>query len=117
MFSVRNVSTSIAVLGLLISLLALFAGCSSTADGTSEAAITKCDDWSSVYCDRVLACGSPLTRKQCLDALATSLDCGRAVSVSASFDRCLSELQTFDCAVFDDGNTLPASCTKAILAK
>lgn len=89
-------------------------GCSALDPNADPAAVAKCDDWANVYCDRMASCGSALTRSQCLSAVATHLDCSKAAAVSPSYGRCLTELRQFDCGVFDQGATLPASCDGAI---
>jgi hypothetical protein len=89
-------------------------GCASDAAGPDPTAITKCREWSATFCDRVVACDPSAPRETCLSALASSLDCGRAARVSSSFDRCMVEVRSFDCAAFDSGAMLPASCQGVI---
>ena len=98
------------------SLLAVFLllACSSSATGPDPASEAKCRSLETAICDRVLACDATATRPACMSAISSSLDCGRAVGVSATYDRCLTELAAFDCAVFDGGATLPASCKDAV---
>jgi len=95
--------------------LAWFTSCGGVDAGDGGAAAAKCQALQAVYCDRVLACGAPLTRQQCADAFASGIDCGQAVGIGPSYDRCLSELRGFDCVVLDGGRTLPASCNGVVL--
>jgi hypothetical protein len=45
----------------------------------------------------------------------SSLDCGRAVSVAASYDRCISEVNSATCAAWTSNPPLiPASCKMVI---
>lgn len=111
-----HMKNAIASLALVLSL-ALVA-CGSVDDpGTSPDAPAQCQALRAVYCQRVLTCSAGLTMAQCQDAFSASIDCGRAVGVSASYDRCLAELPTYDCAVFAGGATLPASCSGAVLTR
>lgn len=91
----------------------LVIGCGS--DGGADAARAKCETLKVTDCARIIECGVQITQKECTDAFAASLDCGRAVSVSASYSTCIQELRTFSCVVLNGGRQLPASCTGAIL--
>jgi len=82
--------------------------------GPDPAAVSKCHDLVAVVCARIVTCDSSTSNDACVSAVASSLDCGGAIGVSSSYDRCTSEIGGFDCAVLDGGNTLPASCDKVI---
>lgn len=103
-------------LALLGAGLAWFGACGGV-DAGDGAAAAKCETLAGVYCDRVLDCGAPLTRQQCRDAFASGIDCAQAVGIGPSYDRCLTELRGFDCAVLDGGRTLPASCSGVVLQR
>lgn len=90
-------------------------GCGDVASATDAPA--KCETFLQVYCGRVLACGSELSSQQCQDAFRSVVDCGRAVDVLPSYDRCLQELPSFDCAIFDGGAVPPASCSKVFTVR
>lgn len=98
----------------LVVVMVMVMGCSSDAAGPNPTAQQQCQAWVAAFCGRVVACDPSTTAQTCVSATAASLDCGRAVSVSASYDRCISEIGGFDCAVLDGGNNLPASCKDAI---
>ncbi len=101
-------------LGFLGLFLVGVCGCGGGDPASDPAAVSKCTAWTAAFCDRAVACGST-TRETCLSAASSQVDCGKAAGVSASYDRCMMELPTFDCAVFDGGSTLPASCHAVIL--
>ena len=96
-----------------------FVGCA-----TEESAVDKCDDLVDVICDRGVQClgGS---HSECVQAVQRELPCGSAKKVSASYDRCMSQLQTNSCSVLFPTNPqtgqpeirLPADCQSVILAR
>jgi len=81
-----------------------------------DAARAKCELFKSTFCGRLVQCVSPPpSQRECLDALSVSIDCTKTLAVGPSFNTCISELQTFSCAVFDGGNNMPASCKMVLL--
>lgn len=105
-------------IGSLLFLLGV-AACS-----TELSPVDKCDDLVEVICDRGVQClGGSHT--ECVQVLQTELACGRARSVSASYDRCISQLETNSCSVLFpiDPQTgapslrLPADCMQVILVR
>jgi hypothetical protein len=92
--------------------------------GTEPSPVEKCDDLVDVLCDRGVQClgGS---RTECVQSVRTELPCGSARSVSASYDRCIEQLETVSCAVLFPTNPstsqpelrLPADCMEVILAR
>lgn len=92
--------------------------------GTEKTAVEKCDDLVDVLCDRGVQClgGS---HAECVQSVRTELPCGSAKSVSASYDRCVDQLQTNSCPVLFPTNPqtgqpeirLPADCMQVILTR
>lgn len=99
----------------------LVAGCTS-----EPSPVEKCDDLVNVICDRAVTClpgaGSHAT---CVSQVQQVLPCGSAKQVSASYDRCISQLQGDSCPVLFpvDPQTgspmlkLPADCMAVILTR
>jgi hypothetical protein len=98
----------------LVVVMVMVMGCGSSSSGPNAAAESKCHDWVAAFCARVVACDPSTTPAACVSSVAANLDCGKATGVSASYDRCISELGAFDCATFDGGNMQPASCKDVI---
>ncbi len=99
----------------------VLAGCTS-----EPSPVEKCDDLVDVVCDRGVVClpgaGNHAT---CVSEVQQVLPCGSAKQVSASYDRCISQLQGSSCAVLfppnpQTGNPelkLPADCMAVILTR
>lgn len=96
----------------------LLAGC-----GTEASAVDKCDDLVDVLCDRGVQCLG-FSRAECVQAVQSELPCGSAKQVSASYDRCIDQLEVNSCAVLFPVNPttgqpqlrLPADCMQVILS-
>ncbi|MGN6103545.1 MAG: hypothetical protein ACTHU0_00330 [Kofleriaceae bacterium] len=95
--------------------LALAAGC-----GGSDSPVDKCDDLVDQICDRAVDCVG-LAHGTCVADIQSVLPCGRAVSVKASYDRCMDQLSSNSCAALfppdQNGNpdlSLPADCQAVI---
>jgi hypothetical protein len=90
--------------------------------GTEPSPVEKCDDLVDVLCDRGVQCVGG-RHSECVQAVKTELPCGSAKAVSASYDRCLDQLQSASCNVLFGTNPttggpeirLPADCTSVIL--
>ena len=98
--------------------------------GGSKSAPDKCVDFETRFCGRLADCSAQLmcdagaTRDEeyqsCMSSVRTSVDCSKAVSVSATYDACLSDISATPCSAL--GTTgqctvpaLPANCSKVIL--
>jgi len=80
--------------------------------------VEKCDHLVDITCDRAVQCiPNGGTHSECVQAVQTALPCGSAVSVTASYDRCVNQLDTVGCAIlFPNGQLdLPADCDGVIL--
>lgn len=113
---------------ILCGLFTLMAACGD--DGASgPSAQDKCDMLLDVVCDRLITCAEQLSgqtapsgiRQACIDKQRTAYDCSRAKAVTASYDRCISEVSSFTCGIFlttdTSGNVqvnVPASCNAVI---
>lgn len=93
-------------------------------DDDSDAAPGKCETFVASLCGRAADCWSAIDPSlprtellaDCQSSAKTAIDCGAAVGVSDSFDRCLRDLTTATCAsVTADPPQLPQSCKGAIL--
>jgi hypothetical protein len=89
-----------------------------------NSAVDKCDDLVDVVCDRTVECVSGITKTDCVQAVQQQLPCGSAKKVSASYDRCMDQLNSDSCDVLfpPDQNgqpslTLPADCNSVILER
>lgn len=111
--------------------LVIALGLSSCGGGSNSLSpVEECDDLLDLICTKIQSCGEQLSgtaapptfHKECLDKQRTLLDCSKATSVGASYERCNSELVDFSCSIFltlDANETLlsvnlPASCTAVI---
>lgn len=96
---------------LAVAMLAvMWAACGDGSDGSSSDAVAKCQAYESAVCDHLVTMCSQGTRAECETSFRQSVDCGTAVQVSDSFDRCLMDLKAQACTA--DGP--PASC-KAVI--
>jgi hypothetical protein len=90
--------------------------------GGGESAVEKCDDLVDTLCEKGVECVGG-SKAECVQAAASQLACGRAVKVTASYDRCLDEIDEFSCSTLfpTDPETgqptlsLPADCMGVIL--
>ncbi len=97
-------------------------GCSSSGGGGGggggSQAVQQCEAFMGVTCDRVLECvpGEYAAKADCLGDLSKVIPCADAVSVSASYDQCMDQMQGGSCAVLFPGGklALPSSCSGVI---
>jgi hypothetical protein len=98
--------------------LIVVAGCA------TESAVDKCDDLTERLCDRAVACmPSAGNHSTCVQEVQGVLPCGAATDVSASYDRCMSQLETTSCSILFPTNPQtgeaelgpPADCKAVIL--
>jgi hypothetical protein len=94
--------------------------------GSEPTPVEKCDDLVDALCDRGVACvPNSGTHTTCVQELRNILPCGSAKSVSASYDRCLDQIETNSCSVLFPINPmtgeqtvrLPADCMQVILTR
>ena len=100
-------------------VMAVLCGC-----GSDPSPVEQCDDLVDVLCDRGVQClgGS---HAECVQAIQGELACGGARQVSASYDRCIDQLQGASCGLLFpvDSQTgapdlrLPADCMGVILSR
>lgn len=92
--------------------------------GGGSSAVEKCDDLVDVVCDRAVECvPSGGTHAACVQEVQQVISCGSAKRVSATYDRCMSQLESNSCAVLFPTNpqsgsrelALPADCMSVIL--
>ena len=85
-----------------------------------------CDEFVDVVCDRALDClSSPGSHSECVQQVQQLVPCGSAKEVSASYDRCMDQVESNSCAVLfptdpDTGEpalSLPADCNSVILVR
>lgn len=90
----------------------------------AEGPVEKCDDLVDVVCDRGVECLG-VSHSECVQAIQGELACGRAKDVSATYDRCITQLESNSCSVLfpTDPQTgepsirLPADCMEVILVR
>jgi len=83
--------------------------CNNLAD--TEAAASLCTSFSNKYCQKAADCGAS-DKKSCLDSLANTIPCERAIGVLPRYDACLGDLKCVDGQV-----PLPDSCKGLIKVK
>lgn len=74
---------------------------------------------------RFAACNSFIAHAECVQALQAELPCGSAKAVSASYDRCIDQLQAASCGSLFPINPqsgkpevrLPADCMSVVLSR
>ena len=104
-------------LGCLV--VVLLSGC-----GTEKSPVEKCDDLVDVLCDRGVQCLGG-THAECMQAVQSQLPCGSVKAVSASYDRCIDQLQAGSCSSLFPPNPqtgqpeirLPADCMSVVLSR
>ena len=92
--------------------------------GGEPSPVEKCDDLLDVLCDRGVQCLGG-THAECVQALQSALPCGSAKAVSASYDRCIDQLQGASCASLfppdpqsgQPALRLPADCMSVVLTR
>lgn len=75
-----------------------------------EEAIQMCEDLIEVYCEKEDECSVFSSKEGCESQIRTDLDCGAAVDVDESYDRCIQDIDRATCSTFG----LPASCEGVI---
>ena len=98
----------------IVSVLVVL-GISSLACGPEidEEADEKCERLITQVCEKEASCSFFETQESCESDMRTNLDCGAAVGVSESYDRCLDDVDRSSCSTFG----LPASCERVILTQ
>ncbi len=122
----------------LIALVCTFllVGCGGSAEEDAADAQMKCVSFLDHYCRKVVACvpgaGPAMSapddwgladqealaaQKRCMDEMKARVDCGAAVKVESSFERCLPDLDALTCPAFlraVQDSKIPASCQMSI---
>lgn len=83
---------------------------------SQEEAVEMCEDFLDTYCIKKDDCSFFTDREECISSLKTEIDCGAAVDVSDSYDRCIEDLESSTCNTFTF-DELPASCKEVILTR
>jgi hypothetical protein len=95
---------------------------------SEKSPVAKCDDLVDDVCNRAIECLGAATvgsHSACVQQIHQALPCGSAKGVSASYDRCINQINTDSCPVLfppdpQTGNPmlmLPADCKAVILAR
>ena len=92
--------------------------------GSEPSPVEKCDDLVDVLCDRGVHCLGG-AHAEYVQALQAELPCGSAKAVSASYDRCIDQLQAASCGSLFPINPqsgkpevrLPADCMSVVLSR
>lgn len=104
----------------------LVGACLVAACTSDPSPVEKCDDLVDVICDRGVVClPGAGSHASCVSEVQQVLPCGSARKVSASYDRCISQLQSASCPVLFPTNPqtgspelkLPADCMAVILTR
>jgi hypothetical protein len=91
--------------------------------GSDKTPVEKCDDLVYAVCGRGASCLPQVGAiGQCVEAMRQSLACGSITSVTASYDRCMSQLEDASCATLFEHDPiarvvrirLPADCGDAL---
>jgi len=105
---------------VFVVLVATTAGWAACGGDDAMEAQEGCRELVTAICQRGVQCNRD-TRAEaqtlCEQSIATQFDCGQAKKLADSFDRCVSEVRSFQCAVIwpSSGPMLPASCQKVVL--
>jgi hypothetical protein len=104
---------------LFVCLVVVGVGCGSDdEEDTAAQAVAKCETFMTTFCSRAVEClgSAVITTSDCRQALATEVDCGKAVGVTSSYPRCIDQIQSFSCGTLFGGADieLPASCDMVI---
>lgn len=93
--------------------------------GGAKTAVEKCDDLTNSICDRAVSCipSQAGSHSDCVQTVQQVLPCGQAKSVSASYDRCLSQVESDSCPILfpvdpqsgQPALDLPADCSAVIV--
>jgi hypothetical protein len=98
---------------------ALLMACSLMSCGSNASTPpAKCDALVTKVCARGIACFQDgTTQSECVAGANVDLPCAQADAVGASYNTCMSDLDSISCAVLTANGTLnlPASCTAVIL--
>lgn len=111
-----NSNPSRLTLTSLLIRMAIVLGISMLACGdnlSDEEAMEKCEAFIDAYCEKEASCSLFTSMESCESQVRTDLDCGAAVGVSESYDRCLEDIERSSCSTFG----IPASCEGAILVR
>lgn len=114
---------------VVVSVLAS-TGCGDDSDDESPA-VTKCHDFAQSWCSETIGCFVTLGKLAeserarnvdvCYDTAVAAAQCKRAVQIGATYNQCLSDISTMDCARWDVPEdqlstvTAPATCNGVIL--
>lgn len=94
--------------------------------GGGSSPVEKCDDLVDIVCERAVEClPGAGTHGACVQEVQQVIPCGSAKQVSASYDRCMNQLEAASCSVLFPTNpqsgqrelVLPADCMSVILAR
>lgn len=96
---------------LLTCLLSLLVACG------EDTPVEKCDHLVDVTCDRAVECiPTGGTHAECVAEVKAALPCGSAKSVTASYGRCIDQVESVSCGILFPNNQLdlPADCSGVI---
>jgi hypothetical protein len=83
-------------------------------DSNNSSPSGKCQTLSSAVCSKLVSCGiTSSSMSACITELAGVIGCDKAVSVSATYDQCLTTVNSATCD--QARGDLPSTCTGAIL--
>jgi hypothetical protein len=74
-------------------------------------AVHACEMISERFCERAVTCGISATRQDCLKV--EKQDCSGAFSFTLDYEKCMTEIDKLDCAVF----LQPALCKRVIVSR
>lgn len=90
---------------------------------TERTLVEKCDALVDTLCDRGVQCIGG-THSECVQALQADLPCGSVKAVSASYDRCIDQLEAASCSSLFPRDMqgqpelrLPADCMHVVLSR
>jgi len=91
-----------------MTVVAFLIGCGSTPT-------EQCETFVDTFCNKARVCES-LPEAQCKEAAGATVPCGKAVGVSASYDECIMDLDSFSCGSIFAGPVpaLPANCKNVV---
>lgn len=69
---------------------------------------TQCKTFAVALCNVASRCDATTNYLACIQAATAQLECDKAKSVSATFDRCISDLGVQTCQAYEAGQVSPA---------
>lgn len=105
-------------IGFLAAVLLLIPCACGSDEESGPSPVQECDRYVEASCRHITDCTmGNISRQACLTELRSIFDCSKAIRITGSMDRCVSEIAEGSCqALADDdpSNDLPLSCRNIV---